>query len=145
MVSLSAQPVFMQLSVSSPLHPSVTHLSCSKSVTSLTYRHCKCSSSHWVPHTLPERSRAEWSFCLGTGGCSLPSSDNASPLRWRRPGLSASARHPPWQTAEAGSPAEPRSPAETGKGSGGAWPGLDKSGRTRRLVNTTITWTWLKG
>lgn len=91
----------------------------------LTYRRCKCSSSHSFLHTLPGPSTAEWNFCVETGGCSLHRSDRGSPQRWRHPGQWASARLTRWRTAGAGSPAELRSQEETGKGSGGAWPDPD--------------------
>lgn len=93
-----------------------------------TCRHCKCSSSRLAPHTHPELSRAEWSFCVETGECSLRLCDRWSPPRWHHPGLWASASRTLWQTAEAGSPTGPRSPEATERGSGGAGPGPDTPG-----------------
>lgn len=119
---VAVAPIFKQSLTIHLLHPSITCLSCSKTDAFLTYRRCKYSSSHSGPHTLPASSRAEWNFCVETGGCSLHLSDRTSPLRWRHPGLWASACRTRWQTAGAGSRAEPLNPEETGTGSGGAWP-----------------------
>lgn len=134
--------IFSQSSTKPLQHPSITHLPCSKTVTFLTYRHCKCSFSRWGPHTLPGQSRAEWNFCVETEECSLRPSCRWFPLRWRRPRLWASARRTQWQTAGAGSPAEPQNPEETGRGSGGAGPDPDTPGKRCSVVQGKHKLKW---
>lgn len=126
--SVSGWPVFKQSVIQQLLHPSFICLSCCKTVAFLTYRRCKCSSSRSNPHTLLWLSTAEWSFCAETGVCSPNLYGRKSPLRWRHPGLWASASQTRWRTAEAESRADPLSREESGRGSGGVWPGPNTPG-----------------
>lgn len=71
---------------------------------SQTCRHYRDSSSRSCSDTVPQPSRAGWSFLQGIPWSSRCYWCKSSPQRWHHPDLSPSAPHPQSQTAEGENP-----------------------------------------
>lgn len=87
---------------------------------SQTCRHCRDSSFRSCSDTVPQPSRAGWSFSQGIPWSSRCYWCKSSPQCWHHPGLSPSAPHPRSQTAEGENPVMSPSQGESEPNNAGA-------------------------